>query len=107
MFREKLIRDHIPRKVKKKTGEVLHTRIASKRELRHFLRQKLLEEVAEYLETPCPEELVDILEIVRGLGHIHKLSPTKLERVRKKKVAESGGFKKRTILILPKTVPHL
>ncbi|MEK9131481.1 MAG: nucleoside triphosphate pyrophosphohydrolase [Patescibacteria group bacterium] len=99
MPNKKLIRDNIPRIAKAK-GETIITRTASKTELWALLQAKLKEEVHEYLDNPSPEELADIMEVVHALSRIHRLSPKKLEHLRKKKARKRGAFKKRIVLIL-------
>lgn len=56
------------------------------------LRNKLTEEVREYLADRTPEELADVLEVLRALAALHGLTPEELEAVRARKAAERGDF---------------
>jgi predicted house-cleaning noncanonical NTP pyrophosphatase (MazG superfamily) len=62
------------------------------------LKQKLKEEVEEFLKTPNKEELADILEVIYAICDFKKIEKKELEKLRKKKIKERGGFKKRIIL---------
>jgi predicted house-cleaning noncanonical NTP pyrophosphatase (MazG superfamily)/ADP-ribose pyrophosphatase YjhB (NUDIX family) len=90
--REKLIRDLIP---------AADTRTAGADEYLSFLKAKLYEEAGEYVASGDPAELVDVLEVVRALGHAHGLSPEELEEKRAGKYRERGGFTQRKVLRLP------
>jgi predicted house-cleaning noncanonical NTP pyrophosphatase (MazG superfamily) len=55
-----------------------------------WLRRKLIEEAAEYLESAELDELVDVLAVVAGLATTHGLELSQLaERMR---ADERGGF---------------
>lgn len=93
----KLIRDKIPKIIKKK-GTFLITHIASDNEYRQKLREKLQEEVDEFMKDGNAEELADILEVIYAICDFQKINKNKLELLRKKKVKERGGFKEKVIL---------
>ncbi len=93
----KLVRDKIPDIIRGK-GETPVTRIASDEEYREKLKEKLVEEVKEYAENPSKEELADILEVIKAIQEHENISHQEIERIRKKKALERGGFKKRLIL---------
>ncbi len=95
---DKLVRDRIP-EIVTASGARPETRIADPVEFRALLRAKLVEEVHEFLEEEHPEELVDILEVVRALATDLESSPEELERLREKKVTERGGFTERIVLL--------
>ena len=95
---DKLIRDLIPDIIRKKGIEPV-IRLASAEEYRTKLREKLQEEVNEYLESGSSEELADILEVVHALGALENHGPEHLERLRVDKAAERGAFKKGIILL--------
>jgi predicted house-cleaning noncanonical NTP pyrophosphatase (MazG superfamily) len=94
---DKLVRDKIPAIIRAK-GRVPKTHVATATEYRSRLTQKLVEEAMEYSQSKDPEELADILEVVRSLCTIHRTTFAKLESMRKAKAAERGSFKKRIIL---------
>ncbi|MCL6096847.1 MAG: hypothetical protein M1444_04185 [Patescibacteria group bacterium] len=65
--KRKLIRNKIPRNVKKKKGIILNTRRAeSDEEYSLLLDEKLEEEITEWMENHKPEELADVLEVIRA-----------------------------------------
>ena len=69
------------------------THVASDSEYLLKLKEKLTEEVKEYLGSGQEEELADILEVIYALS-----TPAKLEMLRKKKAEEKGAFKDKIIL---------
>jgi len=71
---------------------------AEKAEYSAKLKEKLAEEVAEFLEKASGEELADIMEVVRALSESLGISKEKLEEIRRKKAEDRGGFKERIIL---------
>ena len=93
----KLIRDKIP-EIIKKTGKnpVMHT--ASNKEYWEKLKEKLKEEVDEFLGESNEEELADILEVIYAICDFKKIDKEKLELLRKEKDKKRGGFKDRIIL---------
>ena len=62
----KLIRDKIPAIMTEK-GKSFSIHIASRKEYEQKLKEKLLEEVNEFLEDPCLEELADVAEVFGAL----------------------------------------
>lgn len=97
MIYNKLVRDNIPEIIKSKgSNPIIH--IADDEEFEVALRNKVQEEVNEFLENVCIEEAADILEVIQALCDFKKVDLSNLEEVRKKKVEERGGFEKRIIL---------
>ena len=94
---DKLVRDKIPEIIKKK-GSVPITHIASDDEYGKKLKEKLQEEVDEFMKDGKEEELADILEVVYALCDYNKIDKKGLELLRKKKAEERGGFKDKMIL---------
>ena len=93
----KLVRDKIPEIIKRK-GVVLITHIADDNEYWQKLKEKLQEEVNEFLKENNEEELADILEVIYAICDFKNFDKEKLELLRKKKVEERGGFKDKIIL---------
>lgn len=93
----KLIRDNIPEIIAAKGGTPV-THVAAEAEYRAKLKEKLQEEVAEFLKDESVEELADILEVVYALAVRCGLTAATVESLRIKKRAESGGFEKQLIL---------
>jgi len=90
----KLVRDRIPEVIRAGGLEPI-TYIASPAEYAARLREKLTEEVAEFLSadgTTAPGELADVLEVVYALARNLNLDPTGLEELRQAKFRERGGF---------------
>lgn len=94
---DKLVRDKIPEIIKAK-GKQCKTHVAENAEYVEKLKQKLLEEVHEYLESGDVEELADIKEVLLALYEIENISEIKIEEMRKRKFVERGGFSKKIIL---------
>ncbi len=93
----KLVRDKIPNIIEA-SGKKAVTRIADDTEYQTLLRQKLVEEVDEFLESGSPDELADIIEVVRALGHTYEKPLTELIEAAKKKRKERGGFDCKVVL---------
>ena len=93
----KIVRDKIPEIIKQK-GEIPVTHIADEEEYWQKLKEKLKEEVDEFLENSSEEELADILEVVYAICDYMKTEKEKLETIRQKKSEERGGFENRIIL---------
>ena len=93
----KLVRDKIPKIVRQKGGTaVVH--IAKRKEYWGKPKEKLREEVEEFNAKPSIEELADILEVLDAIIEFKRFSKAELEKVKKNKRRERGGFKKRIIL---------
>jgi predicted house-cleaning noncanonical NTP pyrophosphatase (MazG superfamily) len=95
----KLVRDKIPEIIAKNEGAVPEFRVLGDAEYAEGLRDKLVEEVGEYLASGEVEELADILEVVYALAARDGLSPVDLERVRAEKRDARGGFDGRVKLL--------
>ena len=93
----KLVRDKIPEIIKNK-GKIPITHIASDNEYWQKLKEKIQEEIDEFMKDGNEEELADILEVVYAICDHKKIDKKKLELLRKKKADERGGFKNRIIL---------
>ncbi len=93
----KLVRDKIPEIIIKSGGKPkIH--IARKNEYWLKLKEKLREEVEEFIKDESETELADILEIVDAIASFKKWSKINLDKVEKDRVKKRGGFKKRIIL---------
>ncbi len=98
----KLVRDKIP-EIIEASGKKAEIRIAGDAEYKDLLGKKLFEEVDEFLESNDPEELADIIEVVRALGKISGMNLEELLRLTEEKEKKRGGFDKRLVLIEVKT----
>ncbi|MEU3423096.1 nucleoside triphosphate pyrophosphohydrolase [Streptomyces murinus] len=94
----KLVRYRISQLIRDGGGEPLvHT--ADRDEYHDRLRDKLREEVAEFLaadDNAAPEELADVLEAVHALA-ADLGGRDRLEQLRAAKAAECGGFSDRVV----------
>ena len=93
-MKSKLIRDNIPQIISA-SGRQPITHIASEAEYKNALKEKLIEEVNEYLEDPTSDELADIQEVLTAMI---ELDENDVESIRLDKKARNGGFESRTIL---------
>ena len=93
----KLVRDKIPEIIKSKGGVAI-THIANDVEYWQKLKEKLQEEVGEFIEAENIEEMADILEVIDAIFNYKKFDEQELKRVKEKKVNERGGFDDKIIL---------
>lgn len=94
----KLVRDQVPGLIEA-SGKKAITRVADDKEYQTLLRQKLQEEVNEFLESGGTEELADIIEVIRALGHTNEIPLIELIEMAKKKRGERGGFDSKVVLV--------
>ncbi|NED01075.1 nucleoside triphosphate pyrophosphohydrolase [Streptomyces sp. SID6648] len=95
----KLVRDRVPEIIRAAAIKPI-IYIAGPEEYRSRLRDKLGEEVAEFLsadDAAAVEELADVLEVVYALAEDLGVDSTELEEVRRSKARERGGFANRVI----------
>ncbi len=97
MRHEKLVRDLIPQIIEESGHEAI-TRVLDDEEYFQALKDKLLEEVEEYIESEDPDELADVIEIIRALVNYHSMTYNDLENTRETKLQERGGFTSRIFL---------
>lgn len=95
---DKLVRDRIPDIIRAKGTEPKVRLAASDSEYAQLLRDKLQEEVGEYLRDGNPEELADIMEVVHALAALTGHTPVHVEEMRAAKAAQRGGFRDRVVL---------
>ncbi|UNC91280.1 nucleoside triphosphate pyrophosphohydrolase [Candidatus Contubernalis alkaliaceticus] len=98
IFYNKLVRDRIPEIIE---GEEKKTniRIADQEEYFRLLKDKLVEEVDEFLDSDSPQELPDILEVVIALGSIYGLSFKDLSEMAEENKNARGGFNNMIVLV--------
>lgn len=94
---DKLVRDRIPEIIKQK-GLIPVTHIAKEGEYYQKLKEKLKEEVEEFLKDDSEHELADILEVLYAICDFKNIDKKHLEDTRKIKEIERGRFKNRIIL---------
>lgn len=94
---KKLVRDRIP-EIIKSDGKIPLIHMANDSEYWEKLREKLLEEVDEFLKDEKKEEIVDILEVIHSICEFKNINFNELEKLRKKKANNRGSFKNKIIL---------
>jgi len=97
MLYNKLVRDKIPDILKQK-GIISKTHIANNTEYWFKLKDKLKEEVEEFLKDSKEEELADILEVIDSICKFKNISRQKLEFIKKEKALKRGTFNNKIIL---------
>lgn len=93
----KLVRDRIPEIIEKE-GRTCKYRILSDEQYIFELKNKLNEEVNEFLESNKVEELADILEVIYALSKVNKCPEEELNNIRNLKSKERGSFNKKIFL---------
>lgn len=93
----KLVRDGIPEIIKRR-GAFPVTHIANDEEYEECLKNKLREEVDEFLGDNSKEELADIMEVIYAICDFKGIGRAELELIRKRKVDERGAFDDRIVL---------
>ena len=94
---DKLVRDRIPEIIESR-GEKAVIHIADEKEYEAKLKEKLLEEVREFIGKTSIEELADIMEVIEAICEKYSFDKKELERVRTEKKEKRGGFSKKIIL---------
>ena len=93
----KLVRDRIP-EIIAADGKTCTVEILSDADYLTMLDAKLDEELAEYHKKPSVEELADLLEVIYAAAKARGWSVEEVDRVRKEKAAQRGGFEKKLLL---------
>ncbi|MBX4211344.1 MAG: nucleoside triphosphate pyrophosphohydrolase [Candidatus Yanofskybacteria bacterium] len=93
----KLIRDKIPEIIEKKGGKAI-THIADEAEYAAKLREKLQEEVDEFIKDQNLEEIADVVEVLEALAQQLGGSWDQVREIQHKKADERGKFEKKIIL---------
>jgi len=98
MAPDKLVRDKIP-EIIKESGRNPITHIADDSEHWNRLRDKLLEEVKEFIEDGDEkEEIADIFEVLYAIMDFRNINKQEVEELRVNKEKEKGGFKEKIVL---------
>ena|SRR3989344_5872719 len=93
----KLVRDKIPEYIKSKGGAPI-THIADDKEYWQKLKEKLTEEINEFMEAENIEEMADILEVIDAICDYKKFDKDELQKTKNKKAEDRGKFRDKIIL---------
>lgn len=72
--------------------------VADNKEYWKRLKEKLNEEVDEFVNDESPEEFADILEVLDAIADYKQFDRNKIQEIKRRKAQEKGVFKDRIIL---------
>ena len=93
----KLVRDLVPQIILK-SGWIPVFRIAELPEYKQLLRQKLSEEVEEFLESEPIEEIADIIEVLEAICNSNSYKLKDILNIKKHKKDTNGAFDNKIVL---------
>ena len=97
----KLVRDKVPDLIRAEGG-IPEIEILNKETFAEKLAEKLLEECQEVNQakekTKKVEEMADLLEVMKAIAHLNKISMNEINRACIKKRELRGAFKERILL---------
>lgn len=94
----KLVRDNIPEIIKSSGRIPIYNSIKEEKVYVQLLKNKLQEEVIEYLNSDEILELCDVVEVVYALLKVYGVSRIEFENLRNEKATINGVFEKRFFL---------
>ena len=93
----KLVRDKIPDRIRNK-GEEARIHIADEKEYWQKLKEKLVEEVAEFCEAESAEEMADVCEVIDAIFATKRIQKNEVDAARCAKASSHGIFAEKIIL---------
>ncbi|MEK7464612.1 MAG: nucleoside triphosphate pyrophosphohydrolase [Patescibacteria group bacterium] len=93
----KLVRDRILEIIEKDDVKPIWHK-AGRSEYWKKLKEKLVEEVNEFLDSKKQEELADVLEVIDAISDLWGFKRARTRKIKNDKKRRRGGFKKRIIL---------
>lgn len=94
----KLVRNFIPKIIVQNEKKVAHFYTANDEEYWRKLKNKLVEEVNEFIESEDIIELADILEVIETIVIFKNISYDEINLLKKNKALSHGTFSDRIIL---------
>lgn len=94
----KLVRDRIPEIIESSGKKAIYETIDSDESYIKYLKDKLAEEMNEFIESDDVAELADMGEVMHALLEYKGVSIETFQRIRIEKLEKRGGFKKRLLL---------
>ena len=88
----KLVRDYIPEIIMKSGRDCQYFRIDSEGQHMAFLKDKMIEELNEFVTNPCEEEAADMLEVLLSMLKIKGINFEEVEDYAFTKRLERGSF---------------
>tara|TARA_B100000953_G_C17831818_1_gene362060 strand:+ start:287 stop:601 length:315 start_codon:yes stop_codon:yes gene_type:complete len=88
----KLVRDNIPNILQEEGKGYVGRTAENKEEFFSKLKEKLQEEVKEFLEKPCAEEIADIQEVLDALAYSVGSDAAEVANIKEEKAANRGRF---------------
>ncbi len=95
----KLVRDKIPQIIRESGKDPVCRSAHGSDEIVVLLKNKMVEELDEFLENPCVEEAADMFEVFRELCIRHNVLVEKVIYEATHKRYERGGFSNGVVLI--------
>lgn len=95
----KLVRDLIPAIITRTGVECEWKYVQGKQQFIHLLKEKMEEEMQEFVEKPSAEEAADMLEVLMTFIDLNGISYDDVEAARQNKYMTNGGFKSGIILM--------
>lgn len=97
-MKSKLVRNLIPKIIAEDAGRAPLFYAADDEEYLRRLKEKLQEEVQEFIESEDMREMADILEVIEAILIFKNISVRELEYIKENKAALHGTFSERIIL---------
>lgn len=94
----KLVRDLIPDIIPTDKLHLYKFSIVDKEQFAILLRNKLQEEVDEYLESENEEELADVLEVIDAIIKLKGFAKDKIIEIKQQKKLVRGGFDEQILM---------
>lgn len=95
----KLVRDYIPEIISLSGRSCEYFRITSDDQHMAFLKEKMIEELEEFMSDPCEEEAADMLEVLLSMLKLKGINFSDVEDHAFTKKLEKGSFGEGLVLV--------